>query len=43
MAISQNIKDTFESMQDGFLSFDRDWRLTYLNRRASEMIGKAPA
>ena len=32
--------DTLESMTDGFVSLDKRWRYTYINRRAAEMFGR---
>jgi PAS domain S-box-containing protein len=34
--------DAVESLQDGFLAFDRDWRFTYVNRRAASNVGVEP-
>ena len=31
-----------ESMSDGFVALDRDWRYTYVNRRAAELLGRDP-
>jgi PAS domain S-box-containing protein len=31
-----------ESISDGFNSFDREWRYTYVNAAAAKMLGKAP-
>ena len=33
---------TLESIVDGFCAFDREWRYTYVNARAAEMLGRAP-
>jgi PAS domain S-box-containing protein len=35
--------EILESVQDGFVALDQDWRYTYVNRRAGEMLGRAPA
>jgi len=32
-----------ESVSDAFVALDRDWRYTYVNARAGEMFGRAPA
>jgi PAS domain S-box-containing protein len=34
------ITDTLERMTAGFIALDRDWRFTYLNRRALDMLGR---
>ncbi|MEJ7709206.1 MAG: PAS domain-containing protein [Pyrinomonadaceae bacterium] len=37
--------DTFEildRMTDGFISVDREWRYTYINRAGAQMAGLAP-
>lgn len=31
-----------DSIHDGFVAFDHQWRYTYVNRSASEMLGKSP-
>lgn len=31
-----------ENMADAFVSLDRDWRYTYMNRRAGEISGRNP-
>jgi PAS domain S-box-containing protein len=31
-----------ESISDAFVALDRDWRYTYVNRRAAELFGRAP-
>jgi len=31
-----------ESISDGFNTFDREWRYTYVNAAAAKMVGKAP-
>jgi PAS domain S-box-containing protein len=33
---------TLESMTDGFVSFDKNWRYTYVNKRAADMFGRKP-
>jgi PAS domain S-box-containing protein len=39
----QNFIELVESIQDGFLAIDHDWRFTYVNRRAAENVGFSPA
>ena len=36
------LADTLESMTDGFVSLDKNWHYTYVNRRAAEMFGRTP-
>lgn len=33
--------DILENTSDGFVAFDREWRFTYLNRRAEAMLGRS--
>jgi PAS domain S-box-containing protein len=35
----QQLNTTFESITDGFISVDREWRVTYLNKSGAEMLG----
>ena len=35
----QRLNLTLESITDGFLSVDREWRITYLNRAGAQMLG----
>ena len=35
--------DTLESMTDGFVSLDRQWRYTYVNGAAARLMGKSSA
>lgn len=37
---SRRIAAILESVTDGFVSLDRNWRYTYVNRRAGELLGK---
>jgi PAS domain S-box-containing protein len=39
---SRRMNAILESMTDGFVSLDRAWRYTYVNRRAGELLGRAP-
>lgn len=32
--------NTLESMTDGFVSLDKNWRYTYVNKRAADMFGR---
>lgn len=41
-ADSDRLVSTFESMTDAFVSLDRDWTYTYVNRRAGELFGRKP-
>src|SRR5690606_40100179 len=38
----QERSDILESIQDGFFSLDRNWRITYANTRSAQIIGKQP-
>jgi PAS domain S-box-containing protein len=31
-----------DSMSDGFVALDRDWRFTYVNIRGAEIQGRTP-
>ena len=35
-------RDLLESIQDGFMQLDRNWRFTYANRRAASNVGLEP-
>ncbi len=39
--LNRRIVDMLESMSDGFVSLDREWRYLYINRKAAEMLGRA--
>ncbi len=39
----QILVSTFEGMTDGFVSLDRQWRYTYVNGKAAEILGKPAA
>ena len=39
----QQITTMLESMTDGFVALDREWRYTFVNRRAEQLIGKTRA
>lgn len=43
LQIAQQLKaEALESISDGFLSLNREWRFTYINRRAAEIFGYKP-
>ena len=35
----QQLNMTLESITDGFISVDREWRITYLNKSGAKMLG----
>jgi PAS domain S-box-containing protein len=35
------LRETLESMSDGFVGLDRDWRYTYVNRAAAGLFGRS--
>ena len=37
------ITDIFERVNDGFMAFDKDWRFTYMNKRAGEIFRMDPS
>lgn len=37
-----NVAEILERITDGFVALDRDWRYTYVNRRAAELFGRQP-
>jgi PAS domain S-box-containing protein len=37
--LSQRLTRTLDSIDDGFFTLDRNWRYSYLNRRAGEIVG----
>jgi PAS domain S-box-containing protein len=37
---ARRLTTTFESISDGFFAVDPDWRFTYVNRRAEEILGR---
>jgi PAS domain S-box-containing protein len=41
-ASEARFRDLLESIQDGFMQLDRDWRFTYTNRRAASNVGLEP-
>ncbi len=36
----KQVLDILESITDGFFALDNDWRFTYINRKATQLIGK---
>ncbi|MDX2232004.1 MAG: PAS domain S-box protein [Leptolyngbyaceae cyanobacterium bins.349] len=41
-AANRQIGNILESIADVFISIDRNWRLTYLNQRATQLLGRSP-
>jgi PAS domain S-box-containing protein len=39
----ESFAELVESIPDGFVALDHDWRFTYVNRRAAEHVGFSPA
>ncbi len=37
-----NVAEILERITDGFVALDRQWRYTYVNRRAAELFGREP-
>ncbi len=42
-ASEQQLSHTLESITDGFVSFDREWRFTYVNTAAERLLGRSRA
>jgi PAS domain S-box-containing protein len=40
--VRHRIATTLESIKDGFVSFDADWKYTYVNRHAARMLEREP-
>ena len=38
--LTQQLRNTLESITDGFFTVDRDWRFTYINREAERLWGR---
>lgn len=38
----QEIRAMLDRVEDGYVSLDRDWRYTHVNRRTGEMFGRRP-
>lgn len=41
--LRKRIERVLETISDGFVALDRDWRYTYVNARAGELFGRDPA
>ena len=41
--LSERIETMLESMIDGFVAMDKDWRYLYVNRHAASLLGRDPA
>jgi PAS domain S-box-containing protein len=39
---NRRLRDVLERVSDALVALDRDWRCTYVNRRAAELFGRAP-
>lgn len=39
----QVLSDTFERITDAFVSFDKNWNFTYVNKKAGEIFNRPPA
>ncbi|MBD1821123.1 PAS domain-containing protein [Cyanobacteria bacterium FACHB-DQ100] len=39
-ATNERLAQIFESITDGFCAYDREWRYTYVNPKAEELLGK---
>ncbi|MBL6448888.1 PAS domain S-box protein [Fulvivirga sp. 29W222] len=39
LATQENSKTTLDRISDAFVSFDNDWRCTYINQRATKLFG----
>jgi PAS domain-containing protein len=37
----EKLAEAFESVSDAFYAVDRQWRFTYVNRRAQELWGRS--
>jgi PAS domain S-box-containing protein len=42
-AAEERVRNILESIGDGFVSFDRDWNVTYLNAEAERILGRPKA
>ncbi|MDB5209288.1 MAG: domain S-box, partial [Sediminibacterium sp.] len=40
---SSELNNVFERITDAFLALDRDWRYTYMNKKAGEIVNSEPA
>lgn len=41
MDADERLSNVLESITDGFVTLDREWRLTYVNSRAERMLGRS--
>ncbi|MBD1836880.1 PAS domain S-box protein [Coleofasciculus sp. FACHB-64] len=41
-AAREQVSNILESITDGFLAFDREWRFTYVNREGARTLGRSP-
>ena len=41
--LNDRISSMLESMLEGFVALDKDWRYLYVNRQAASMLGREPA
>lgn len=41
-AANAQIASLLESITDAFISLDQEWRLTYLNQQAAQLLGRSP-
>lgn len=41
--IDEQVRTILECITDGFVALDRDWRYTYVNERAGELLGRPAA
>lgn len=40
--LAMQLENTFNSISDGFVSIDNDWRFTYANNKSAELLNKTP-
>lgn len=40
---TEEVQDTFKRVSDGFMAFDKEWRFTYLNKKAGEIFRIDPS
>lgn len=41
-AMARHLRETLEHVNEGFTTMDRDWRVTFANRSAAELVGADP-
>jgi PAS domain S-box-containing protein len=41
-SVSEQLRELLTNMADGFVRLDRDWRYTFVNKRAGQMFGRSP-